>query len=151
MAASSCTGCVLYKMRDRGLTEPMVHYAMKITMYPLCKWMNEVRNGDKKGNGQTKEGTRLGSDVGEKQWWRTPKIHNDNDYIQYEITRNTVPEIETVFIKACCPFIHHTREKWHSMHNGNEREKKQMKGDWVTIKRKAKMNNINIHTNLSYP
>lgn len=29
--------------------------------------MNEVRNGDKKGNGRTKNGTRLGSDVGEKQ------------------------------------------------------------------------------------
>ena len=29
--------------------------------------MNEVRNGDKKGNGRTKKGTRLGSDVGGKQ------------------------------------------------------------------------------------
>jgi len=58
-----------------------------------------------------------------------PKIHNDNDYIQYEITRITVPEIETVFITAYCPFIHHTREKWHSIHNGNEREKQQMEGD----------------------
>jgi hypothetical protein len=29
--------------------------------------MNEVRNGDKKGNGQTKKETRLGSDVWEKQ------------------------------------------------------------------------------------
>jgi hypothetical protein len=52
---------------------------MKITIYPLRKWMNEVRNGDKKGNGRTKKGTRLGSDVGEKLYkvhslynWRPP-------------------------------------------------------------------------------
>ena len=89
--------------------------------------MNEVRNGDKKGNGRTKKGTRtcMGSDVGENSedelvLNNIPKIHNDNDYIQYEITRITLPEIETVFIKTYCPFIHHTREKWHSMHNGNE-------------------------------
>ena len=40
---------------------------MKITIYPLRKWMNEVRNGDKKGNWRTKKGTRMGCDVGEKQ------------------------------------------------------------------------------------
>ena len=92
--------------------------------------MNEVRNGDKKGNGRTKKGTRIiryGADVGENSEdelvLNIPKIHNDNDYIQYEITRITLPEIETVFIKAYCSFIYHTRDKWHSMHNGSEREK----------------------------
>ena len=74
-------------------------------------------------------GLTLGKNSEDELVLNIPKIHNDNDYIQYEITRITVPEIETVFIKAYCPFIHHTREKWHSMHNGNEREKQQMKGD----------------------
>ena len=39
MAASSYTGCVLYKIRDRALTEHILNicYAMKITTYPLCK------------------------------------------------------------------------------------------------------------------
>ena len=53
--------------------------------------MSEVRNGDKKGNRRTKKEARLGSDVGENSedelLLSIPKIHNDNDYIQYEITR----------------------------------------------------------------
>jgi hypothetical protein len=68
-------------------------------------------------------GLTLGKNSEDELVFNIPKIHNDNDYRQYEITRITVPEIETVFIKAYCSFIHHTREKWHPMRNRREREK----------------------------
>ena len=68
-------------------------------------------------------GLTLGKNSEDELVLNIPKIHNDNDYIQYEITRITVPEIETVFIKAYCSFIYHTRDKWNAIHNGSEREK----------------------------
>jgi hypothetical protein len=81
--------------------------------------------GTRKGTDELRRkhvwGLTLGKDSDDELVLNIPKVHNDNDYIQYEI--------ETVFIKAYCPFIYHTLEKWHSVHNGNEREKQQMKGD----------------------
>jgi hypothetical protein len=48
----------------------------RVYINPLSS--DEVRNGDKKGNGRTKKGARLGSDVGENSEDELALVHFQN-------------------------------------------------------------------------
>jgi hypothetical protein len=66
-----------------------------------------------------------------------------------------VLHLETALATLVTTWFTLADRRWRSRYRSSDQcifiaEKQQMKGDWVTIKRKAKMNNINIHTSLWY-